>query len=137
VQIRQAGLESVKIRSASELVASFYLLVYNPSALGFKITDIQGYVKRKNDSVALLKLLSPFSISRKGESRPVVKIAVRFFDPLGLLISGKGKDILECEDYVVDACIRFRKGPVVKKYRMRNVPLKDFMNGMERMLKKK
>ena len=135
-QIELVDVEFGKVRMKALTKAEIHvtLKIENPTGRTFFITSMDGVVKGVGSEFAKFTLAHEVAVTPgKPASVPAI-ISAEVTDPLALLSNGLNVGALKNGDFTVDAAVQVRKGLVKKKFKIKEVPLKELLKELNLQL---
>ena len=135
-QIELADVEFGKVRMKALTKAEIQvtLKIENPTRSTFHISSMDGVVNGAGSEFARFSLAQEISVLPGNPALVPATIVAEVTDPLALLANGLSLNSLKDEKFTVDASLQIRKGLVKKKFKIKEVPLKELLKELNLQL---
>lgn len=135
-QVELADVEFGKVRMTALTKAEINvtLKIENPTRSTFHISSMDGVVKGAGSEFARFSLAQEISVPPGNPALVPATIVAEVTDPLALFANGLSLNSLKDEKFTVDASLQIRRGLVKKKFKIKEVPLKELLKELNLQL---
>ena len=132
ISLEEVEFGKMKITALTKGKVNLTLKVNNPTRSTFKVTSIDGYLKNGAIEFAKVSLPEEFLVKPGTPVTADVQLEIEVSDPLALLTSGLSLSSLKAENFIVDAYVVIKKGGISKRLKIKDVPLRQLMEKLNK-----
>ena len=134
IELVDVEFGKVKMKALTKVEVQVTLKIDNPTRSTFQIASMGGVVNGAGSEFARFSLAQEISVPPGNPALVPATIVAEVTDPLALLANGLSLNSLKDEKFTVDASLQIRKGLVKKKFKIKEVPLKELLKELNLQL---
>ncbi len=127
IHLDDVKLEGVKISALTAADVKLKLQVMNPTRATFEIVGADGTIYRDGNEFAKVTQVDDGKVEvlPGTPSEAIITLRVRLTDPFSAISGGFDPKSWKLEAFKADAVVKVKKGTMVKKFTVKDMPLKD------------
>lgn len=134
IELVDVEFGKVRMKALTKAEINVTLKIENPTRSTFHISSMDGVVNGAGSEFARFSLAQEISVPPGNPALVQAAIVAEVTDPLALLANGLSLNSLKDEKFTVDASLQIRKGLVKKKFKIKEVPLKELLKELNLQL---
>lgn len=134
IKLESVKLESFKLHPPSKADVILSVFVDNPIKGTIMLNELDGVVYKEGTEFAKIVMVKPVELRQGNPAEVKVPLEVELLNPLGALVMGLSPAGRNLDHYTTDVEVKAKKGLVVMKFELENIPLKDIVGGLNDQL---
>lgn len=134
IKLEGVKLESFKLHPPSKADVELAVFVDNPIKGTVMVNELRGVVYKDAAEFARIVMVKPAELRQGSPAEVKVPLEVELLNPLGALVMGLTPGGRNLDHYTADVEVKAKKGLVVMKFELENIPLKDIVGGLNDQL---